>query len=65
MLKIGRKTLIHNKKGTLGPGTSAALKTDRATIPHNLLYLEKEAPRRREACLRHCSLRSDSVSLGN
>lgn len=65
MLKIGRKTLIHNKKGTLGPGTSAALKTDCATIPHNLLYLEKEAPRRRKACLRHCSLRSDSVSLGN
>ena len=39
--------------------------TDCATIPHNLLYLEKEAPRRHEASLRHCSLRSDSVSLGN
>lgn len=64
-MKIRRKTLIRNKKGTLVPGTSAALKTDCAAIPHNPSYLEKEAPSRCEACLGHCSLRSDSVSLGN
>lgn len=51
--KTGRKNMIHNKKETLGPGTSTALKTDCATIPHNPLYLEKEAPHRCKACMGH------------
>lgn len=54
-----RANLIQSKE--LDPGSSAALETDYAIIPHYPLYLEKEAPCRGHACLRHCSLCSDSV----
>lgn len=53
--------MIQSKEGTLGPNTSTALKIDCTTIPYNLLYLEKEAPYRCKACLRTCSLCSDSM----
>lgn len=55
-----RKNLIHNKEGTLGPCTSTALNTV-TTVLYNPLYLEKEAPNRCKAGLRHYSLCSDSM----